>query len=278
MFNLRKLAIACAISALTATGPLAQTTAPSSPPADAATPSVGQAGKDVIWLPTAQGLVDRMLEIAKVTPDDYVIDLGSGDGRTVITAARLGARARGIEYDAGLVALSQRNAEAAGVSERATFVQGDIFESDFSEATVITLFLLPSLNVKLRPLLLDMEPGTRVVSNSFDMGDWEPDESVEASSDCVNYCTAHLWIIPAKVQGNWRLGDGELSLTQTYQMLSGALTQNGQATPITDARMDGRSIVFTAGGSRYSGQVNDDGNISGTIEGGGEWSASRVGE
>ncbi|MGH7829200.1 MAG: SAM-dependent methyltransferase, partial [Candidatus Binatia bacterium] len=131
-------------------------------------PQVGQEGKDVIWVPTPQALVDKMLDMAKVTPNDYVIDLGSGDGRTVITAAKRGARALGIEYNPDMVELSKRNAAKEGVSDRVQFVKADIFESDFSKATVITMFLLTEINLKLRPKILDLKPGTRIVSNAFD--------------------------------------------------------------------------------------------------------------
>src|SRR5690606_33272620 len=157
-------------------------------------PSVGQQGKDVVWVPTSQALVDRMLEMAQLTANDRLVDLGSGDGRLVITAAKHGAISRGIEFDPDLVAMSKRAAQAEGVTERATFEQADIFESDFSDASVVTLFLLPSLNLRLRPTLLDMKPGTRVVSNSFAMEAWEPDESVEVKEDCTNYCHAYKWI------------------------------------------------------------------------------------
>src|SRR4051812_49365871 len=136
-------------------------------------PTVGQEGKDVVWVPTSQALVNRMLDLAKVGPNDIHYDLGSGDGRTVITAAKRGAKAFGVEYNPNMVALSRRNAKAAGMDGKATFIHGDIFETDFSKATVITLFLLPDLNIKLRPKILDMKPGTRVVSNSFTMGDWQ---------------------------------------------------------------------------------------------------------
>src|SRR5215468_6012175 len=161
-------------------------------------PQVGQAGKDVIWVPTPQTLVDTMLDMAKVTPKDYVMDLGSGDGRTVNTAAKRGAQARGIEYNPDMVELSKRNAAKEGVSDRASFVKADLFESDFSDATVITLFLLPDINIRLRPKILDMKPGTRVVSNSFTMGEWTADETATANG-CDHWCTAHLWIVPAKV-------------------------------------------------------------------------------
>src|SRR5262245_47409432 len=189
----RSLAVLCVAAIAACSVALAQ-------PAKKYKPEVGQDGKDVVWVPTAQTLVDKMLDMAKVTPDDYVIDLGSGDGRTVITAARRGAKALGIEYNPDMVELSKRNAENAGVGEKAAFVKGDIFETDFSQATVLTLFLLPELNVKLRPTILDMKPGTRVVSNSFDMGDWKPEQTVSAPRKCSDFCYAFLWIVPAKVE------------------------------------------------------------------------------
>lgn len=279
MMTFRKIAVACAVSALTLNTALAQTApAPATTEKPAATeykPTSGQAGKDVVWVPTQQALVDRMMEMAKVTKDDYVVDLGSGDGRTVITAAKLGARAHGIEYNPELVELSKRNAKAEGVSDRATFEQGDIFKSDFSKATVVTLFLLTQLNVKLRPTLLDMKPGTRVVSNTFTMEDWTPEQTIDAGANCTSFCRAHLWIIPAKVAGDWKTSDGELKLTQTYQMLQGTLTRGGKAEPISEAKMTGTEIAFTAGGQRYTGTV--DGNkITGKSADGKEWSATRA--
>jgi hypothetical protein len=218
-------------------------------------PQVGQAGKDVIWVPTPQSLVDRMLQMAKVTPSDYVVDLGSGDGRTVITAAKLGAKAHGIEYNPDMVELSNRNAAKAGVGEKATFAKADIFTSDFSNATVVTMFLLPGLNLKLRPILLDMAPGTRVVSNSFDMGDWKADETAHITNDCSGYCRAYLWIIPAKVDGTWKFGPSELSLEQQYQYFTGKLTTGNVIAPITDGKLEADKITFTAGGTSYTGQV-----------------------
>lgn len=238
-------------------------------------PHSGQAGKDVVWVPTPQALVDRMLDMAGLTRDDYVVDLGSGDGRTVITAARRGARAHGIEYNPDMVALARRNAESEKVGQLATFAEGDIFKSDFSSATLITLFLLPDLNVRLRPILLDMKPGTRVVSNSFEMGDWEPDDRIDAGGSCTSWCRAYKWVIPAKVAGNWQLGDATLQLGQRYQMIDGSMRRGGNAVSITDARLNGAGISFVAGGQRYSGTV--DGNtMSGTVEGGGNWRASRL--
>jgi len=238
-------------------------------------PEVGQAGKDVVWVPTPQELVDKMLDMAKVTPKDYVIDLGSGDGRTVITAAKRGARALGIEYNPDMVELSKRNAAREGVSDRASFVKADLFESDFSQATVITMFLLPSINMKLRPKILGLKPGTRIVSNTFDMEDWKPDETASAEG-CANWCTAHLWIVPAKVDGRWKTDQGELTLKQTFQMLSGTLRNGNVTAPISNAKMLGEQIVFTAGGVQYTGRVNGD-TMEGTAAGK-KWRASRAGK
>ncbi|MGB7946993.1 MAG: class I SAM-dependent methyltransferase, partial [Candidatus Binatia bacterium] len=156
-------------------------------------PRVGQEGKDVVWVPTPQSLVNKMLDMAKVTSKDYVIDLGSGDGRTVITAAKRGAKALGIEYNPEMVELSTRNAAKEGVSDKATFVKADLFDSDLSQATVITMFLLPDINIKLRPKILDLKPGTRIVSNTFTMGEWAADETATANGDCVSYCNALFW-------------------------------------------------------------------------------------
>jgi precorrin-6B methylase 2 len=236
-------------------------------------PTVGQAGKDVVWVPTPDTLVEKMLDMAQVTPRDYVIDLGSGDGRTVIAAAKRGARALGIEYNPEMVELSKRNAAAAGVADKATFVKADIFESDFSKATVITMFLLPSLNLQLRPKLLDLAPGTRLVSNSFTMEAWQDDDTVTLSQDCTSWCTAHFWIVPAKVGGAWRLPQGTLTLTQEFQMLTGTLG----AVPISNGRMRGEEITFTVGDAVYTGRVKG-ASMQGTIKGGkgGTWSATRV--
>ncbi|HSL86413.1 MAG TPA: class I SAM-dependent methyltransferase, partial [Bacteroidales bacterium] len=222
-------------------------------------PRSGQAGKDVIWVPTPQMLVDKMLDIAKVTADDFVIDLGSGDGRTVITAAKRGASALGIEYNPDMVELSKKNAASEGVSGRAQFMQADLFEADFSKATVITMFLLPSINVRLRPKLLDLKPGTRIVSNTFDMEDWTPDETATLLKDCNSWCDALMWIIPAKVEGTWKMPQGELNLTQTFQMLSGTLKAANNSVPVIDGKLTGAQITFSAGGAIYTGTVN--GNV-----------------
>ena len=238
-------------------------------------PQVGQDGKDVIWVPTPQALVEKMLDMAKVTPKDYVIDLGSGDGRTVITAAKRGAKALGIEYNPDMVELSKRNAAKEGVSDRASFVKADLFESDFSAAQVITMFLLPDINLRLRPKILDLKPGTRIVSNSFTMGDWSADDTVNVKDSCASYCTAYLWIVPAKVEGSWQLGDGELALKQTYQMLSGALRRGGNTSPVANGKVNGDQITFTIGNLRYTGRVGVN-SMEGTIGSGGNWKASRL--
>ncbi len=241
-------------------------------------PQVGQAGKDVVWVPSPQTLVDKMLDMAKVTPKDYVMDLGSGDGRTVITAAKRGATAVGIEYNPDMVELSQRNAVAAGVTGKATFMKADIFETDLSKATVITMFLLPQINLKLRPKILDLKPGTRVVSNTFTMDDWTPDETFtisqpEGSTEpCISWCTALLWIVPAKVDGTWKLGQGELTLTQTFQNVSGTL-KNGSNSTAVSGKLNGEEIVFNAGATEYRGRVSGNG-MQGTSAAG-NWSASR---
>lgn len=237
-------------------------------------PIVGQVGKDVMWVPTAQTLVDRMLDMGRLTVDDYLIDLGSGDGRTVITAAKRGLKAHGIEYNLKLVELSQRNAVAAGVEKLATFAQGDIFQSDFSQASVVTLFLLPELNLQLRPQLLDMKPNTRILSNTFDMGEWVPDDQVRATSECRTYCSASLWIVPAKVAGTWQLPDGELKLTQEFQMLTGTLTLAGGSRPISNGRMRGDQIRFTVDDKIYTGRVSD-GHMDGVFATETRWRATR---
>ena len=233
-------------------------------------PTVGQAGKDVVWVPTPQALVDKMLDLAKLTPQDFLMDLGSGDGRTVITAAKRGARSLGIEFNPDMVELSRKNATAAGVTDRATFEKGDLFEADLSKAQVITMFLLPSINMKLRPKLLELKPGTRIVSNSFTMEDWVADEQANFTENCTSWCTALLWIIPAKVQGTWSMPQGVLTLTQQFQMLSGTL---GGAT-ISDARMRGDQIEFSAGGVKFTGTVSGN-TIKGNATSGGAFTATK---
>jgi SAM-dependent methyltransferase len=222
-------------------------------PAQEFVPEVGQDGKDVVWVPTAQTLVEKMLDMADVKSGDYLIDLGSGDGRTVIAAAKRGAKALGIEYNPRMVELAKRNAVREGVADRASFVEGDIFRSDFSKASVLTLFLLPEINLQLMPLILNMKPGTRVVSNSFEMGSWKPDATAEVARDCKTYCKALLWIVPARVEGDWQLvlagenlaPDYLLRLEQIRQTVSGALVGGTHAVVPVTGRLKGNEITFT---------------------------------
>jgi hypothetical protein len=274
MFSLKlsaRMLAGASISATIAFSALAQ-------PAPSFEPRVGQRGKDVVWVPTNQKLVDKMLDLAKLTSSDFLMDLGSGDGRTVITAAKRGATALGIEYNPDMVELSRKNAEAAGVTAKAKFEKADLFETDFSKADVITMFLLPSINLKLRPKLLDMKPGTRIASNSFDLGDWTPDETSSINGeDCTSHCTAYFWIVPAKVDGEWQTPQGTLTLDQKYQMVSGRLVNGNVITPVTDGKLTGNRIAFTAGGTRYSGVV-DGATIAGKANTSGkeaDWTAKK---
>ncbi len=210
-------------------------------------PRLRQPGKDVMWLPTPDAMVERMLAMAKTTSADVVYDLGAGDGRLSIAAAqKFGATAVGIEYDRELAALARRSAERAGVAGKVTIVQGDIFKEDFSRATVVTLYLLPDLNQQLRPRLLDMKPGTRVVSHAWDMGEWEPD-----ATQRIGESEAFLWIIPAHVEGRWALRDpggffvGELALTQRFQRVGGTLALRGSVQPVLGAYVEGDIFGFT---------------------------------
>jgi precorrin-6B methylase 2 len=243
-------------------------------------PTVGQAGKDVVWVPTSPALVERMLDLAKVTPQDFVMDLGSGDGRNIIAAARRGARAVGVEYNPDMVTLSRRLAREAGVGDRATFVEGDMFEADISKATVMALFLLPSNLEKLKDKFLALTPGTRIVLNTFIVEGWEADVSETLEGDCTSWCTAHLYIVPAKAGGVWRFNGGEVAITQQFQMLSVTPMAAGKPGAVAQGRMNGRSITFTVGGMNYAGEVNGD-RITGTATpsaGGASrpWTATRV--
>ena len=235
-------------------------------------PQVGQEGKDVIWVPTPEGLIAKMLDMTKVTAADTVIDLGSGDGRTVIAAAKRGAKALGIEYNPDMVELSKRNAEKAGVAGKASFMKADLFESDFSQATVITMYLLPTINLKLRPKILDLKPGTRIVSHAFTMDDWQADQT-----ESFDGRTAYMWIVPAKVEGSWQLDKGELALTQTFQNVTGTLRGGGNPVAITNGKLRGDQISFSAGNTEYSGRINGN-TIDGTMRGAssGPWHATRA--
>ena len=238
-------------------------------------PQVGQAGKDVVWVPTPEVLVEKMLDMAKVTSDDFVVDLGSGDGRNVIAAAKRGARALGVEFNPDMVALSRKSAASQNVSSRAVFVQGDMFEADISQATVLALFLLPDNLDRLVPKFLALKPGTRIVGNTFGPPGWTADETERVGGECVSWCTSLLWIVPAQVGGRWRLADGELRLDQTFQMVAGNLTRGGNAQTLSDGRLRGETITFTAGGVTHTGRVNGD-SMEGTTSAGGRWSATRI--
>ena len=242
-------------------------------------PEVGQQGKDVVWVPTPQELVNKMLEVAKVTPADYVIDLGSGDGRTVISAAKIGAKATGIEYNPDMVALSKENARKEGVGSKAEFIQADLYETDLSKATVITMFLLPEINLKLRPRILDLKPGTRIVSNTFTMGEWEADQEITTEENWNSWNTAYLWIVPAKVGGKWKMGDGELELTQEFQFVRGSFKTGIRSQSVTDGRLEGSKLTFKINNDIYTGVVSDRtirGTASNTAEGKTwDWPATR---
>lgn len=227
-------------------------------------PTVGQHGKDVIWVPTPDDLVVRMLETAKVTDKDLVYDLGAGDGKIPIQAARqFGARAVGIEYNPDLAALARRNAERAGVADKVKIIHGDIFKEDFSKATVVTLYLLPELNIRLKPILLRMKPGTRVVSHSFTMGLWEPDEMISGAYGHSGY----YWIVPAPVEGRWSitgLGDGPVTLTlrQRFQKVDGEINVAGKKLSIIEGRLAGNAMTLRyrdADGSEQAMKIQVDG-------------------
>jgi precorrin-6B methylase 2 len=221
-------------------------------------PVPGQAGKDVVWVPTPPELVATMLDMAQVTASDFVMDLGSGDGRNVIAAAERGARAVGVEYNPEMVALSRRSAEKAGVAHRATFIEGDMFTADVSKATVLALFLLPSNLNKLKDTFLALRPGTRIVLNTFGVEGWEADATETVQGNCDSWCTALLVIVPAKVGGAWQMSDGDLVFEQAFQKVTGALTTRDGAATITEGRLRGEAIEFMANGTRYTGRVQGD--------------------
>ena len=243
--------------------------------------------KDVGWVPTPQALIEIMLDMANVTSSDYVIDLGSGDGRMVVAAAERGATALGIEYNPDFVELARLAAAKAGVSANATFEEADIFESDFSQATVVILFLSSKANLKLRPKILALKPGTRIVSNHFIMGDWRPDKTTHLehySSFHTAYTpqgegshsiwrTAHLWTVPAKVDGTWKMNNGTISFTQQFQNITGNLTIGTEETEFI-GKLDGDKMSFNADGTEYTGTVSGN-TISGTRAGGDSWQSTR---
>jgi SAM-dependent methyltransferase len=240
-------------------------------------PMVGQAGKDVVWVPTPFSLVEKMLDLAKVTPQDYVIDLGSGDGRNIIAAAKRGARGLGVEYNSDMVELAKRNAAKEGVADKATFVEGDMYEADISKATVMALFLLPENLRRLTPKFLELKPGSRIVANGFGIDGWEADKTERIEGDCGSWCTALLYIVPAKVAGTWRMPQGELTLDQKFQVVSGTLSSGGTKTAVSNGRLNGEQISFTLGGTTYTGHVKGD-TIEGRTKGGSNtsWKAVRA--
>ena len=210
-------------------------------------PSVGQAGKDVIWVPTPDALVTKMLQAVKTTKDDLVFDLGSGDGKIPIAAAKeFGATAVGIEYNPDMAELARRNVKRAGVDGKVRIITGDIFKEDFSKATVVTMYLLPDLNLKLRPIILKMKPGTRVTSHQFHMGDWEADEKLN-----IEFRDAYVWYVPADVAGEWAIKEesggfeGVVTLAQRYQRVGGTITTGGKTQPLLSPTLTGDKLAFS---------------------------------
>jgi len=222
-------------------------------------PQVGQSGKDVVWVPTPDEIVQRMLRMAKVTPQDLVYDLGAGDGKIAIAAGKIGATSVGIEYNPDMAKLAQCYVQAEELAGKTRIIQGDVFKEDFSKATVVTMYLLPELNLRLRPTILNMKPGTRVTSHQFTMGDWEPDETAE-----IDYRTAYLWIVPAKVDGTWTLREQgssnayTVNLTQKYQKVSGDVATGSAKQPLVGATVRGEEVRFA---------FNDDKGVTRTMTG-----------
>ncbi len=235
------LNVACA-STIAST---ANNTASPKPPSTSYEPVRGQAGKDVIWIPTPAGLIDKMLTAAKVTDQDRLFDLGAGDGIIAITAARqYGTQSVGIEYNPDMAQFARRKVAEAGVADKVKIITGDIFQEDFSSATVVTLYLLPQLNLKLRPLLLKMKPGTRVVSHAFTMGDWEPDETMS-----YQHSQGYFWVVPAQIDGQWIMtgldgGPMRVSMSQSFQYIGGMLTRGSQNHAMLGARLRGDEVKF----------------------------------
>jgi len=284
MKNIRSyvwIAVLCTLSfaVFTPAAGAGQTPPPQQPPPQQQPfePRVGQPGKDVVWVPTPQVLVEKMLDMANVTPQDVVMDLGSGDGRNIIAAAKRGARAIGVEYNHDMVALSERLAREAGVADKATFVQGDMYEADISNATVLAMFLLPDNLDKLKDKFLRLKPGSRIVLNTFGINDWEVDASEKVENGCESWCTSLLYIVPAQVAGTWKLAQGQLTLTQEFQKVSGTLATGGQNIPIANGRLRGDQITFSAGGTDYAGRIVGD-RIEGVAVTGAKkqnWTAAR---
>ena len=240
-------------------------------------PYEGQAGKDVIWVPTPPALVEKMLDMVQVTPRDFVMDLGSGDGRNIIAAAKRGVRGLGVEYDPDMVALSQRLAQEAGVADKAQFVRGDMYEADISRATALVLFLLPINLEKLAPKFLQLPPGTRIVNNGYKIPGWEEVDTGHLGVQCVTWCTAYLYLVPAQLKGAWRLPAGVIEFEQDFQALTGRLaTSDGRSLPVQGS-VKGDRVLFSVGLDTYSGRVRGkimNGAASGATSG--YWKATRI--
>ena len=237
---------------------------------------VNAQGLDVVFVPTPRETVDRMLQVTEVGSSDFVIDLGSGDGRIAVAAGRLGARALGVDLDPARVKDAQLNAQRAGVADRVTFRQQNLFETDLSQATVLTMYLLPSINVKLRPKILTLRPGTRVISHDFTMGDWKPDLSE------TNNWRIFFWVVPARVAGKWQVRDGnrafELTINQTYQEFQGMASADGRTAPLRNTKLRAANIEFTVDldgqAETLRGIANGD-RMQGRSSAGTEWIATR---
>ena len=240
-------------------------------------PVTGQAGRDAVWVPTPEVLVEKMLDVAKVTPKDFVMDLGSGDGRMIIAAAKRGVPGLGVEYNPDLVKHAQALAQKAGVGHLARFVQGDMYQADISKASVLALFLLPENMRKLTPNFLSLRPGSRIVVNGFQIPEWDYDLTERASGDCGSWCTAYLYIVPAKAAGVWQMPQGTLVLGQRFQHLLGTLVTNGKAVALTDGRLNGAEARFKLGGAQYTGRIDGD-RMTGELAAGAKkaWSATRL--
>ncbi len=238
-------------------------------------PVPGLAGKDAVWVPTPFVTVEKMLDVAKITPKDFVMDLGSGDGRNIIAAGKRKVHGLGVEWNQDLVELSRQLAEKAGVAEYAKFVQGDMYAADVSKASVLALFLLTENMNKMVKNFLAMRPGSRIVINGFGITGWTPDLTERAEGDCGTWCTVHLFYVPANVAGAWRFGDGELMLPQNFQMLTGTLTTGGKTMAIEQGRMTGDEISFVAGGTEYTGKVGGGSMTGRKGSAASSWSATR---
>jgi hypothetical protein len=228
-------------------------------------PVPGLPGKDAVWVPTPFVTVEKMLDVARITPKDFVMDLGSGDGRNIIAAGKRKVHGLGVEWNQDLVDLSRQLAEKAGVAEYAKFAQGDMYAADISKASVLALFLLTENMNKMVPKFLAMRPGSRIVINGFGITGWSPDLTERADGDCGTWCTVHLFYVPAKVAGTWRLGEGELSLSQNFQMLTGTMTVRGKTMPVERGKLRGDAITFAVGGAGYTGTVSGD-SMKGTVK------------